>query len=345
MSSPTCAFVSLFVLVATPAAAQLPAARPAPQHAYDVSELPDLGGPWHDVHVFDLNDAGEAVGYVLDAQLRWRAVRWSADGAVEDLGGGSSTWSIARGISAGGVVAGFHGPTLESARPVLWVGGTIVVLPDPALGPAVEAYDVDDSLRAVGRGYALANPFAIAWDAAGATAIGQPPSWAFSSNENGVAAGVVDVAGQPRAARWDLGVTTLLPGLGSPYSKAIGVSPLGAIAGHADSPASGLTHAVVWRGSVVTDLGAYLGAYITTATGVADDGTVVGYYYLDPLAEITRALVWRGGGASQDLNGLDAPGSGWTFSDATAVNRHGWIVGRGTRSGFPGMRAYVAKPR
>ena len=327
------------------AGAQTPSAPRAPLPLYDVHELPDLGGPFHDVHVFDVNDAGETVGYVLDSGLRRRAVRWNAASAVADLGGPSGAWSIARGISAGGVVAGFHGPSPQSIQPVLWVGGTIVALPHPSEGPGVEAYDVDDSLRAVGRGYALADSFAVAWGPGGAVAIGAPPSYAFSTNESGVAAGFVHVGGRPAAARWDGGALTVLPGLGVTYSKAIGVSPLGTIAGHADSASTGLTHAVVWRNGAAIDLGAYQGAYVTTATDVEDDGTVVGYYYLDPLAETKRALVWRGAGEVLDLNDVDAPDSGWILDEATAVNARGWIVGSGSRAGLPGRRAFVARPR
>ena len=311
---------------------------------YSIEELPDLGGPWHDVHVFDMNDRGEAVGYVLDPQLRWRAVRWDAQGAVHDLGGARGTWSIARGISESGVIGGFHGATLQTARPVLWINGNVVPLADPAQGAGVEVWDVDDSLAAVGRGHST-DSFAVLWSASGASALAAPYSYAFAINASGVAVGFETVGGFERAAQWHNGTTTLLPDLGLTGSKAIAINDAGTIVGHAPSPVDGLTHAVVWRNGAVVDLGSYLGTYITFATGINEGGFVVGAYYLDPLAEITRPLVWAPWGETRELGDLIPPGSGWTLSDAIEIDDSGRIVGHGTRAGLAGTRVFRARPR
>jgi hypothetical protein len=82
-----------------------------------------------------------------------------------------------------------------------------------------------------------------------------------------------------------------------------------------------------------------------TATGINDHGVAVGYYYLDPINEITRAAVWSASGGVRDLNDLDDPASGWTMVLATKISDAGWIVGEGTRAGFSGTRGFVAKPQ
>lgn len=334
-------------LLVAPAAAQLHAGHPqgAPQHEYVVSELPDLGNAFHIVHVFDVNDQGEAVGYILDDQLRWRAVRWDALGGVHDLGGASGTWSMARGISESGVISGFHGPTLQTARPVLWVNGNIVPLGDPPSGIGVEAWDANDAQVAVGRGHNGTDSFAMCWSAGTGSAIAGPTSYAFAVNERGVAAGFVTVSGFEFAARWDGAALTVLPDLGQGSGKAVGVNGAGTLVGSATSPIDGLAHGVAWHGTMIVDLGAYQGTFLTAATGINDRGLIVGDFYLDPVAEITRAMLWTPSGQAFNLNDLIPPGTGWTLTNATEVNDAGWIVGFGTRNGMGGIRGYVAKPR
>lgn len=327
------------------ASAQFRAAHPPPPPDYVVTELPGLGTMFHGTHVFDVNDAGEAVGYAFDNQLRWRAVLWNPAGQVIDLGGANGAWSMARGISEDGVVGGFHGPTLATAVPVLWIGGSIVPLPDPPGELGVEVWDVNDALEAVGRGHDGVDSFATLWSGGACKPIAGPVSYAFAINERGTSAGFVTVDGNPAAARWDGDELIVLPDLGESPAKAIGINAWGTIVGGGASPIDGLLHAIVWDGPSVIDLGLYQATYMTTATGINDRDFVVGYYYLDPLSEIKRALLWTPAGIAHDLNDIDQPASGWTLEEATKVNDAGWIVGHGTRAGFSGTRGFVAKPR
>lgn len=310
---------------------------------YEITELGSLGGMWHNVYVFDLNDQGDSVGYALDDQLRWRAVRWNAAGVATDIGGPPGTWSIARGISDNGVIGGLHGPSVQASRPALWMNGGIVMLPDPPRGQGVEVWDVNGAREAVGRGYSI-DSFAASWSRAGAQMIADPNSYAFAINENGRAAGFVTVAGFEAAAMWDRGVLTVLPDLGPNSAKAVGVNAHGTVVGHAQH-SDGFTHAVKWENGTAIDIGAYLGLFITYATGINDHGAICGGYFLDPIAEITRAVVWTQQGEMHQIGDLVAGPTDWTLWNAVEINNWGWIAGTGTRSGMQGQRSFLAKPR
>jgi len=76
----------------------------------------------------------------------------------------------------------------------------------------------------------------------------------------------------------------------------------------------------------VTDLGTLGGSY-SIASGLNDNGQVVGLF--DTGGGLFHALLYSGGGMV-DLNTLIPANSGWTLTDATAINNNGEIVGEGT---------------
>jgi probable HAF family extracellular repeat protein len=120
------------------------------------------------------------------------------------------------------------------------------------------------------------------------------------------------------------GQTTLIPTLGGNTARGEGINGAGQVVGEADL-ASGATHAFLWNGSTVKDLGTLGGqnsvAYATYATGVAVGcaQTAAGRYH--PFR--------YQGGTMTDL-GLPA---GMTQGCATSVNSSGTVLGYALNGG------------
>ncbi|MGD0519249.1 MAG: PEP-CTERM sorting domain-containing protein [Thermoguttaceae bacterium] len=82
----------------------------------------------------------------------------------------------------------------------------------------------------------------------------------------------------------------------------------------------------LYSGSTITDLGT-LGGTDSHALGINASGQVVGYAYTTGNAAYHAFLY--SGSTMIDLNTLIDPLSGWTLSDAQAINNAGQIVGWG----------------
>ena len=120
------------------------------------------------------------------------------------------------------------------------------------------------------------------------------------------------------------GMTTLIPTLGGTNADGEGINGAGQVVGRADLP-SGATHAFLWNGSTVKDLGTIGGqnsvAFATYASGqaVGCAQTAAGRYH--PFR--------YQGGAMTDL-GLPA---GMTQGCATSVNASGTVLGYAVNAG------------
>ena len=83
-------------------------------------------------------------------------------------------------------------------------------------------------------------------------------------------------------------------------------------------------------GGTLRDLGT-LGGNSSYAYGINDAGDVVGYSYVDA-AGVSHAFLFENG-IMIDLNDLIDPNSGWTLTEAYAINSGGQIVGAGIFDG------------
>ncbi len=292
-----------------------------------------------------INNNGQVVGQAASSE-GFRAFLWSATGGMVNLGTlGTSNFSYATGINDHGQVVGYASVNNLSIA-VQWDGkGGITALGSVANAVQSYAYGINNSGQIVG----YAN---IGTDAYAATQWqGGQPSTAFSNrsissiatsvNAQGQVAGQMATAEGFRATLWNAGTITNLGTLnGGNYSYATGLNDKGQVVGYstiakpATSTASSLLattiNAFMWNSATgLNNLGSLNPQDNSYATGLNENGQVVGYSYgLDQGSYRYRAFMWDNG-AMTDLNSLIDPALGWALNVANAVNDKGQIVGLG----------------
>jgi hypothetical protein len=303
----------------------------------DLQPISSFGG-----RAFDLNDAGAAVGHGLSVSLQQHALSWPGAG-VSDLTP-ANPLAEGSGLSEGGLVAGWMRNASGATEAVRWTTGVPAFL--GMLPGHIGSFAQDASDGGIVAGWSVTpvgDPVASVWSGGTVQAIGPVQSWAFAVSETGDVVGHRWVGVEKQGFRWRAGTLTVLPHLGLDHVNAVGVSPLGRIAGSAASPEDGKLHGIVWEPDLsLSDLGLFLSFFSTAATDANDAGVAVGGA-LNAEGELFAALVWRGSGA-EDLNTLIQPGTGWELKDAQAVNARGEIVGIGLKGGSLAARPFLLRP-
>jgi probable HAF family extracellular repeat protein len=137
-------------------------------------------------------------------------------------------------------------------------------------------------------------------------------STAAAITERGEIVGSAVIDGHVRAVVWKDGTRIDLGTLpGEVESRALAINERGLIAGWSG------THSFLWDHGVMTDLGTFRDQPIL-AFGISAKGEVLGSW-VDGVS--SRALVWKDGAAT-DLGTL-----GGVRTDASAINKHGTVVG------------------
>lgn len=337
--------IPLPIRFAVAAALQL-AVVPAMAASYPVAILGSLGGDNYMVNAANgINAGGQIAGAGSTVLGNSRGMLWNGVAATS-LSALNGVNAEGHGINDSGVIVGYtqagfasiNGFGNYTRHAVAWSGGSATDLGTLG-GVNSSAYGINNAGRIVGQSDTalLSNgqqvQHAASWDGHTRTdlgTLGGINSAALAVNQAGVVVGWSQTAnGLYRAARWDglaiTGLAALDPNSYSSY--AYGLNNVGQTVGFSALPGSPLSHAVLWNGAAIVDLGSLGGG--SAAKGINDAGKIVGFSYLAP-GGLSHATLWDNGQLI-DLNTmLDASlvNAGWTLMSANAISDGGVIVGQ-----------------
>jgi probable HAF family extracellular repeat protein len=243
-----------------------------------------------------LNGVGQVVGYEpfsSSSANTFHAFLWS-NGSMMDIHSASlfPSGTIAEGINASGVVVGQGQLTSSSFHAFVYANGAMIDIGPPGAYQA-SAYAINDAGQVVGNSYV----------------------------SGGVQTGFLYANGK---------VTNLGVPSHATATSAVAINSTGQIAGAIYLSAGG-SHAALYSNGVWTDLGGIPGAAGTHAIGINTALQVVGiavfpvtsYHPFKPGKHV--GFIVRNG-SPVDLNTLVAPNSGFTITDATAINDSGDVL-------------------
>jgi uncharacterized membrane protein len=183
--------------------------------------------------------------------------------------------------------------------------------------------------------------------AAGVNNLGQVVGWAETAAQDPTCDHTQNQFRQFRAAVWEPnGKVVQLPAFhGEPDQAAVAINDKGQIAGISGIcgfaiGALSATHAVLWDGGAVTDLGNLGGTGWNTPLAINNEGVIVGFTNTakDVSTLNWHAFIWtRSSGKEHDLGLLQ----GDVISEATSINDDGQIVGVSFGAGFSHPRAVI----
>ncbi len=257
--------------------------------------------------VYGLSDAGQAAGASFNILGHARAFWW--DGVTHKIGSlPGYPYSEARGINSTGDIAGFS-ETGHADRRRAWMTRAFLRRPGETL----------TDLGTLGGAYSAA--------------------YAVSSLGAVVGKADTDTVGATHAFAWTgEGGMTDLGTLGGANSVAYAVSDSGQIAGASDTDAAGTRHAFLYASGQMQDLAPLPGLTESAAYVLNASGQVVG---TSQNGTLKRATLWQNSQPT-DLNAVLPAHSGWTLTEARAINDHGQIAGLGLFQGHP--RAFLLTP-
>jgi probable HAF family extracellular repeat protein len=316
----------------------LACAAPSGAQQYTLTDLGTL--PGNSVsRASALNDAGEAVG-VSETPTAAIATMFSGGKATSISTLGSSV-SLANAINISGEIAGWNSYDSNAnfdPQAFLYSNGSMKNINSPSLFPlGTEAYGINNSGQVVGTGYlGTSNFHAFLYTSGKMTDIGPPGSLQASAdainNSGQIVGSYYLTSGGGGAFLYSNGKMTTLPvPADSSRVSSLAINDNGEIAGALYPSSGGAAHAARYVNGVWTDLGTIAGAASNVGMGINLSGQVVGTAIFPqtqyhppkpgrhvPFISTTTGLV--------NLNTLISTGTGFTLTDAIAINDSGQIL-------------------
>ncbi len=249
----------------------------------------------------------------------------SATDLYSDFGLTTNNGSMANGINASGAVVGYFYDSKYNGHAFLYSGGTVTDLTSSLSKSASanvqaivssEATGINDSGEVVGYGN---------------TSTGYWHDYAFlyTGGTNGTAVGLGVPTGYSSTA----------------YSAANAININGDVVGYVsyNNANSKDTHAFLYSGGTMTDLGTFSGLTggTSAALGINESGQIVGDAS-NTVGGAPDAFLYTDGQMEDLTDELGSPLAGWTSTVATGINDAGDIVGYGTCNGA--IQAFLLTP-
>jgi probable HAF family extracellular repeat protein len=320
------AFLALFVSVA-PVSAQQYSLR-------DLGTLPGNGVS----KGFALNNEAQAAG---DSSSPTAAIAtlFSA-GKVTNIGTPGSSVSVATAINDSGQVAGWNSFNSATFSPqaFLFSNGNTNNITSQSLFPSgAEPSGMNNSGEVVGTGYLTnANFHAFLYSDGKMTDLGPANAYQASAvainNSGQIIGGYYLNSGAAGEFFFTGGKMTTLPvPAGASAVSAFSINDNGEIAGSIFFASGAPAHAAKFANGVWTDLGAISGASSTRATAINISGQIVGTAFFPqtqyhPPKPGKHVPFLAGSSGLVNLNSLIAAGTGFTLTDAVAINNSGQIL-------------------
>jgi probable HAF family extracellular repeat protein len=328
-------------------------------NAQTVTDLGTLGGT--SSMAYGISNSGIIVGQAMNAAGNWHAFRTAPlstiTPATDDLGTLGGRQSYAFGVNDNGQVIGYSDLSGGGDHAFFYNGST---LQDTGIGVQSYGYGINATGQFVGYASdAQRHAHAFLNSAVGSGAfikntLGGSDAQAYGLNASGQVVGsATNGSGYGRAFLYpdksgnmvDLGA--VIGTLGKNVSVARAINASGTVVGFFQS-AAGPTHAFVWVPSTpnglsgtVQDLKTLTANGTSEALGINQMGVIVGKATASDGS--THAVSWSPSAKGQyQIADLNTPGSGWTLTEADAINNMGQIVGNGVIASH--THAYLIVP-
>jgi probable HAF family extracellular repeat protein len=295
----------------------------------------------------DLNNAGQVVGYLQAGSASHAFVYTS--GVLADIGTLGGADSGANAINDLGQVVGNSATAGGAFNGFVYSGGVMSAL---SAAPYMQAYGINNSGTIVGSMFVTTpeDSYRHAYTLSSGGALTDLGTLSYGDSSTGIAinnSGVVVGAaanafnGAPNYPEdpfvYQGGVMTGLGNLGGPWSAALSVNDHGQVVGYLgiDSLPGNPgelypTTAYLYAGASLHIIGGLFANGVSIASDINNLGQVVGSARGPD--GLSHAFLYADG-AMLDLNTLIDPASGWTITDASAINDVQQIAAQACRAG------------
>jgi probable HAF family extracellular repeat protein len=300
--------------------------------SYTLQDLGTLPG-WPSAYPSAINNKGQVTGNDYSNMPYSTAFLYSG-ATLTDLGTNGQVASVGTGINNAGQVVGYTTNSSGVQQGFLYTNGTMVNL-TPSSSSTSGASGINDKGQVAGAYTSSSGQVHAALFFNGTvTDLGTLPGGTGSSataiNASGQVVGDSTFAGTglDHAFLYSNGALQDLGTLGGAnnFSSANAINAAGEVVGQSSTP--GGADAFLYKNGTMYDLGTLPGPQESSATGINDEGDIVGES-LDKNTQRFAAFLYADG-TMYNLNDLLANGQGYLVTQATGINNAGQIIAYAT---------------